>query len=552
MTTHGLKPNLRSRIQHWAPDWRTVFSAALIVAAFPPWDLWPLIWICLIPWFAALERAKTPRLAVREGFWLGFLMSVGGFYWVGFVLQEFANLPWVLSVLGLLLFSCFGQPQFMVYAALSKVSRPYTHLRLTWQGTAIAAIMALAYTGIDWILPKLFIDTLGHSLYKAQALRQIADLGTATLLTFLIFLVNDTLWSVLKQVRKHRHIRLWPQALLTLVLLSVGWKYGHDRLEFIRQKITAAPKGVQAAAIQGNIGDFDKIAAERGIAGAAVKVLFTFMELTDKALQMNPRPEVIIWPETSFPSTFRNPNSTLERDLDQRLEEFVRTRKIQLFFGGYDHFQGKDFNALFLLGPDGRLQVYRKNILLLFGEYIPGADYFPFIKRAFPQVGNFGRGEGPITLPLELPDTQRGSIITGPIICYEALFPGYLTESAKNGSELIVNITNDSWFGKWGEPQLHLALTVFRSIETRLPMIRTTNTGISALILPDGEITSATELDQQRIMNVYVPIAEQVSTIVKTWGDWFGKTALLLGLLGLGWLRYRHHRQTGRKAAHSE
>lgn len=540
MTTHGHKPGLRTRLRHWAPDWRTFVSAVLIVLAFPPWDLWPLIWVCLIPWFAALERAKDTRGAIREGIWLGFFMSMGGFYWVGYVLQEFANLPWILSFLGLLIFSCFGQPQFAVYAALSKLTHKYSQTRLNWRGTFIASVLALSYTGIDWILPKLFMDTLGHSLYQAQALRQLADLGGAALLTFLIFLLNDTIWSVVKEVHKHRKLRLWPQALITLLLFSLGWKYGHDRLDEVRRKTAAAPRGIQVAAIQGNIGDFDKVAAERGLSGAATKILDTFTDLTDQALQMNPKPEIVIWPETSFPSTFRNPHSSLEIQLDERMETYVRTRKVPLFFGGYDHYQGKDFNALFFLNPEGQLQIYRKNILLLFGEYIPGADFFPFIKRAFPQVGNFGRGAGPVSLTLNLPDVNKGTIHAGPIICYEALFPNYLAESVKNGSELIMNITNDSWFGKWGEPQLHLALTVFRSIETRLPMIRSTNTGISALILPDGEITSATPLDEQRIMNVYVPLPEKMSTLLMLWGDWFGKTALLLGLLGLLVLRFKH------------
>src|SRR5688572_3339703 len=87
-----------------APDWRTILSAALIVLAFPPWDLFPLIWVGLIAWFFALEKATSSKNAFIQGLWLSFFMSLGGFYWVAYVLREFGGLPWALSILGLLLF----------------------------------------------------------------------------------------------------------------------------------------------------------------------------------------------------------------------------------------------------------------------------------------------------------------------------------------------------------------------------------------------------------------------------------------------------------------
>jgi len=528
----------------WVPDWLTLISGLLIVFSFPPWDFWPLIWVCLIPWFAALTRAKTLKVAVIQGFWLSFIMSLGGFYWVAFVLQEFGNLPWILAFLGLLLFCCFGQPQFILTAYLLKAletrkKQPHP--------IYLAITLSFFYVGIDWILPKMFMDTLGHAFYLARHLRQIADLGGAWLLSFMVFLVNYALWDSFQALQKEKRFRFSALLGTAFCVVVLGWSYGFYRYRQVTQEVAHAPHGIQGAAIQGNIGDFDKIAAERGVSGAATKVISVFTDLTDQALQMRPRPDFVVWPETSYPSTFRNPHSLTEVRLDHRLEQYVRSLDVPLLFGGYDHAQGKDFNAFFFLSPQGELQTYHKNILLLFGEYIPGAESFQILKDTFPQVGNFGRGIGPDVLTINTGRPEVGSVKVGPIICYEALFTDYVVEAARKGSQLILNITNDSWFGSWGEPQLHLALTAFRSIETHLPMLRATNTGISTLILPDGEITHSTKIDSKTILNVFIPLTPPIPTLIKEWGDWFGPFSLLIGLLGLATLKLRNAGKSRRR-----
>lgn len=543
-------PKKAASLRRFGPDWLTLLSSILIVVSFPPWNHAFLIWIALVPWFAALARAPSSAAALGQGLWLSVLMSLGGFYWVAHVLQEFGGIPSWLAGIGLLLFSLIGQPQFTLFAPIWRWIRlpsPLNERALL----ARAVALALAYAGLDWILPKLFVDTLGHSQYQARYLRQVADLGGATLLTFAIFLTNESVFRLLTLLRSRTEPSLWPALraagaplVLSMALILGAYGYGSQRYaEILRLESTPSAR-IQAAVIQGNIGDFDKIAAERGISGAADKVIDTFFQLSDQALALSPKPQLLIWPETSYPSTFRTPQTAEEMARDQRIERFVRSRGVPLLFGGYDHADGKDFNAFFYLSPTsqggiesgGDLKTYRKNMLLLFGEYIPGAEQFQFIKSAFPQVGNFGRGVGPSVV-------EAGGVRTGPIICYEALFPNYVIEAARRGSQMILNITNDSWFGPSGEPELHLSLTTFRSVETRLPQLRATNTGISALILPDGEITQPTPIGAATILNASVPINEPIPTLMKRWGDWFGPAAFGMGWAGIlavaGWGRRR-------------
>lgn len=558
-------------------DWLTALSALLIVLAFPPWNLSFLIWICLIPWFHALGRCRTPAQAFAQGLWLSFFMTVGGFYWIAMVLKEFGGIPWSGAILGFLLYAPFAQLQFLVFAPVAR----FAHRALLRQGAAItqtlpseverqlrpvaacllALTLTLFYTGIDWFLPKLFRDTLGHAFYASPWLRQVADLGGAHLLTALVFAVNQAIFTVYRGIRLRRETSLLPvfsatlpQVAVTLLCLASAITYGVKRSDVVRAWMAGPHPTVRFGVVQANIGDFDKIASERGVRGAARKVMEAHFTLSDQALAMDPKPDFLLWPETSYPSTFRTPQTADELARDQMVEGFVRTRNTPLFFGGYDYVEGKDYNAFFFLFPKsspilpaaGDMRVYRKHILLLFGEYIPGAETFGFIQRAFPQVGNFGRGVGAEAFDLPVSNGQVPSIKVGPIICYEALFPDFILEAARKGSQVILNITNDSWFGPTAEPELHLALTIFRSIESRLPQVRGTNTGISALILPDGALDRHTAIFRPEIMNVAVPILPPLPTLMMKWGDWFGLVALITGCVGLGvfaWIRRSQARQ---------
>ncbi len=529
----------KNSLRSWTPQYLTLTSAILVIASFPPWNCWLLIWVCLIPWYIAIQKTSSLKDSLIQGLWFNYFITLGGFYWIAYVLREFGNLNWVISVLGLQIFCLIGQPQLIVFSPLLKwIESKKSNKKQSFinRPVFLGVVTSLLFSGLDWILPKLFLDTLGHSLYRAKHLRQLADLGGVHLLTFLIFFINHAIWKLFEMWKKTKKLKFNSQFKLAGIFIALAWCYGFYRLDFITKKMMNPQQFLQGAAIQANIGDFDKVAAEQGITSAATKILDTLISMSDRALLKNPKPDFIVWPETSYPTTFRNPHTFQEMQLDESLEIYLSQIEVPFLFGGYDYFNQKDHNAFFFLSPNENLQVYRKSILLLFGEYIPGAEFFPIIKDLFPQVGNFGRGKGPQVFSINIRSNNtntQNSIFVGPMICYEGLFPKFSIDLAKQGSQFLLNITNDSWFGKWGEPQLHLALTIFRSIETRLPMLRSTNTGISALILPDGEIKQPTEIDSQTILSVKIPILEYIPTIIKKWGDWFGLFSFVFGMLGL-------------------
>jgi apolipoprotein N-acyltransferase len=499
--------------------------------------------VAWIPWFYALEKATSAKQAIRETLWLTYFIGVGAFPWVAYVLSQYAGLPQWVGVLGLLVFGFIAQPQYYLlgypfYKIIQQVRNSSHHTDGTRNTRSILiAIISLAslYTFVDLNIPKLFKDTAGHALVASTYLKQAADLSSLSLLTFSILLTNAALYFLIRSLQDLRRDSkpLTSLKTLLLTLLSIGplcclALYGYVRYHQIQTIVAQQAQRIPVTMIQGNIGDLEKISAEQGYSKAADGVLQTFFTLTEEALQQKPRPELILWPETSYPSTYGKSSSEQEHLRDLWMQSWIQRElsphQISLGFGGYDTNGKQDYNALFIVNASQGIsnisqpQVYHKNILLPFGEYIPFAEWFPSIYKYFPMIANFARGIGPEVIPIQ---TASHSFFANPVICYEALFPEYVRQGVLKQSQLILNITNDSWFGPYGEPQLHLDLISFRSIETRVPQLRSTNTGYSVMIEATGDITTKSSLFKKEIVPSTLFITPPLFTLYKQWGDWF-------------------------------
>ena len=523
-------------------------SGVLYVLCFPEWDISPLVWVCLLPWFCFLHRRPSLKATFFMAAWLSLVVGVGGFHWITYAMHEFGNLPYAVCLLGLFLFSLGGQPQFYLYAILR---RTFTERFGHKPGALRIVLLALGYTACDFVVPKLFKDTLGHAFLGMHHVVQAADVGGVYGLTFLgalsaeflcTFLLDTSAGSVARGFTGKLKARR-AEVLVVVALLGATEFYGWKRATQLAAAMKNPAQKFTIAAIQANIGDIDKIASETGNFAAAEKIVGTYLSMSEKALTLSPRPAAIIWPETAYPSLFGHAVGLADRDREMRIQNLVIQNHVPLLFGGYDSDGRKDFNSLFILTPES-MRVYHKNVLLPFGEFIPIVGGFKWVEKLFPQVGNFGLGPGPEAIPVKLGDNQV--VRFGPVICYEALFPEYTRASALQGNQVILNITNDSWFGPVSEPQLHLRLTVFRSIETRLPQIRATNTGISTLILPDGRLQGTSEIGKAAILDWTVPVlrAEDSWSLHRIWGDWFGSFSVILILVFLIRHEYPRRRKT--------
>ena len=474
-----------------------LLAGILFVFSFAPWDLGQLQWLCWAPFFIGIHLLEKQESTLVRLFLGASIMSLiictGGFYWIVHATQEYGGLPLPAALMLFILFCVIGQLQIPIFVLIRHHVRkrlPFRDRPWLW-----IAFSGFVYAGVDSLYPKLFLDTAGHAFYRENHFRQVADMGGPFLLSALSVAAGEMLFHAFLGRKNKSKLHTFTPLAAFLLLLSCLYGYGSWRLNQLQQLESAQDRGdsLKVAMIQANIGDFLKIEAERGSEGASRQVISQYLNLSREAHRKTPDLDAVLWPETAYPGLFGHAGSPLEASMESSLRDFSKEFGGWTLFGGYDQANAVDYNSLFFLSPQAKTETYHKNILLMFGETLPFAEYFPEMRSWFPTMGFFGRGPGPQVFTVQ---NRKGTPFKlAPSICYEGLFPEHSAQGAFLGADALVNITNDSWFGPKGEPFLHLALTTFRSIVTRLPMIRSTNTGFTVVISPTGEITRSTLLN---------------------------------------------------------
>jgi apolipoprotein N-acyltransferase len=507
------------------------------------------VWVSLVPWLLVLDRTGSRREAVLSGVVMGLAFTAVIFGWFPSALQSYSRAPLAVCWLALLALAPFMELQFITFALARH------HLRRTtpegplafWRVTLTAA---LVYVGTEWLSPKLFAETLGHGFFSSEFLRQGADIAGAHGLTLVLLIANECVLAAGKALAAHgwregSRRALAPAAVLAALVLG---GYGYGQFRYRQMAALEAPKQeLVVGVVQANITKYEKLAAEMGTYDVVRMILDTHYRLSAELLQ-DRKLDLLIWPETVYPTTFGSPKSEAGAEFDAEIREFVSRSRVPLLFGTYDLEQEREYNAAMFLGPgrDGALErsAYRKTMLFPLTEWVPEQIDSPWLREQMPWTGYWKRGPGPQTLALQL---REGRALTvAPLICYESIFPGYVAEEARRGAELIVTLSNDSWFSGTPAPKLHLMHAAFRSIETRLPQVRVTNSGISALISPTGEVLTKVPDGDRASVAVTVPLAPRQSTLMVAWGDWLGPTALVLSavlLLAPSLLARRRARQ---------
>jgi apolipoprotein N-acyltransferase len=492
-----------------------------------PWMA--LGWVALVPWLWVLDRTRT----LREAFWAGLAQdmafTLAVFSWFPAALHGFAQAPLSAMWLGLLVLSPFMQPQFVTFALARHVARRRSPEGAFWLP---ALVGALVYVGTEWLVPKLFADTIGQGLYASVHLRQGADLAGAHGLTLLLLISNECVLAAGRALssREGRRRALAPVAVLA-ALLAGGFGYGAWRLRQVEEH-TLPGRELVVGAVQANIIRYEKLAAEMGTYEVVRMVLDTHYALSDDLLRRG-EVDLLVWPETVYPTTFGTPKSEEGAELDAEISAFVAERQVPLIFGAYDVEEEREYNAAMFLGPreEGglELEAYHKVMLFPLTEWLPEPLDTPWVRQWLPWAGTWKRGEGPRAVPFRLRGGQP--ITLAPLICYDTIFPGHVAEAVRQGAELIVTLSNDSWFSGTPAPKLHLMHAAFRSIETRRPQVRVTNSGISALISPTGELLAELADGQRLHQALKVPRMTPMPTPMVAWGDWLGPVALGLAAL---------------------
>jgi apolipoprotein N-acyltransferase len=352
------------------------------------------------------------------------------------------------------------------------------------------------------VFPLLFPWYLGCALAPSPWMLQSADLGGPILLTSLVGIVNVALAEFAVAVVTRRR-RARTALVVAAVALAANLAYGVVRIRQLDARVAAAPE-LRIGMVQGNI--------PMEIQGrAAYEEAFQAQVRASRTLVENGA-QLVVWSESAF--LFMVPEADAARHLG---EAFTRSLGAASIVGAVVDRQHPPpprlFNSALLMGRDGQLRGrYDKHHLLAFGEYLPLGEWFPVLYQWSPNSGHFTAGEG--FEPLEL-DGHRLAIL----ICYEDILPGFVNAAVRQtGAELLVDITNDAWFGETSEPALHLALSQLRAVEQRRYLARAANTGVSAIIDPAGRVVARTATFQRASLLGTVRWL-QGSTGYGTWGD---------------------------------
>ncbi|MBI3542116.1 MAG: apolipoprotein N-acyltransferase [Deltaproteobacteria bacterium] len=514
-------------------------SVVLTFFSYPPHGLGLLMFVALAPVFVAMETATTWKQAAFRTWLYVFLGNAAICTWVAHSVHEFTQLPWVLSYPCILVLSFAEQGSWPVLAALRfQLQKRWGVRPLLWTP------VALLFLDVCW--PKFFPNTMGNVFYRVAWLSQLADLTGVWGLTALLGMTNELAALLfLKLVARRRPgVPAWSgrelarHGVATAVVLAgafgyAGWRYGKVK------ELMAQPKGMtRVAIVQPSVNGVKKVKAEADRGSARRDLLEHMLKLTTRALAM--QPDFVFWPETAYPDTYHGETTRETTAVTAYLDGFIAASRPWLLFGGRDQIGSDRFNSLFLVTADAggklRRQVYHKTILLELAEHTPLADVIPGLQglvRAAGGGNSFARGSGPSLL--EGPNGVK----LGATICLEGLYPRFVRDVASLGADLIVNATNDEWFGPTMEPDLHLYLTAFRAIETRRPLVRSTNTGYSTVVDIDGQLRFKSDLMTEAVITDDVPLYEPIRTPFMIVGDWLIAAA---GIYALAWLAFAWRR----------
>jgi apolipoprotein N-acyltransferase len=500
-------------------------SGALLVLSFPHADQGWLAWLALVPLFAALQK-WDPRggpLSVRQGTRLGFTAGavfLGGLlYWIWI----FGWYAWLaLTLFQALWIALFGA---LAAALLRRVPPSLVPPSLAAAWTSVEWLRSLGTLGLTW-------GDLAVSQHRMLPILQMLDWTGPWGLSFLIALVNASLAQVvLGGVQAFRRSggeqRAEGRGQRAVSRLSFRSPLSALRSPWLAASLVvagllatrgswllavAAPPGRQ---VTGGAGDRDSlpVAVVQGNIDQDVlwdddyrrRSLERHTRLTQEAALAGAR--LVVWSETSLPGELR-----YDPTLASLVAWLARTANAELIVGSNDRTGDCEYNRAFLVDREGRIRGdYAKRHLVPYGECVPMRAWFPFLEKLHVRPFNLTPGEGFVPM--------RSEHAIGGIICFESAFPYISRAQARSGAELLVEITNDTWFGRTAAAAQHAAMAPLRAVETRRALARATVTGISTLVDDHGRVRRRLGLFQEGYLLEPLPLRRDLTPYVRL-GDW--------------------------------
>lgn len=495
-----------------------ITTGALYFVAFPGLDLWPLAFVAYVPLLIALV-GRSPTQGFRLGWIAGITTSALGFYWLPGMLRSFSGYGLPLCIaLSILLY---------LYQGLRVGMMGWLLCRATLRGWPLTLGVVLSFIASEQLFPVLFPWFFGATMHRVPLLMQTADLGGPILVGLVLVAANLALFEPILARLQARRVSL-RLVFLELLLVCIAAVYGGLRMAHVDTELSRAPK-FHVGLVQANMG----LTGKRRDVDEGLK---RHLALSDQ-LRSSGHVDLLIWSETSAMRPVD------EREVAERVPiDVSRAIGAPAIFGAVLYRPVADerryvlYNSALATDATGAVRGrYDKHFLVPFSERIPLGDRYPILYRWSPNSLRISPGESMEPLPV------NGHSVAA-TICYEDLSPSFVNALFRHrDAALLVNLSNDAWFGDTLEPYQHLALSKFRAVEQRRYLVRSTNSGISAFIDPVGRTLTQTQPFQQQTLRHSIAWLKG-NTPYCCFGEWVLWALSLLGLV-TAWLPRRQRMQ---------
>ncbi|MBW2527324.1 MAG: apolipoprotein N-acyltransferase [Deltaproteobacteria bacterium] len=483
-----------------------LLTGVLYFLGFPGMDNWPVAFVALVPMIVALH-GQPVRRATGIGWLAGFTMTMIGFYWLLEMLKVFSGFGTAICVLFMALLCGYQAGRIALCGLLYGLA--------TRRGWPAPWVFAGAFVASELVYPLLFPWYFGASVHNAPVFGQVADIGGPYLVGLVLALANLAIAELVIAKLFRQPIRRSVIALGVAAPL-VAALYGAWRISAV-EGIMEQSEPVKVGMVQGN----------NPLKGRHQSIP-NHLRLTRQLREQGA--ELVVWSEGAVSGFF--PHNGYERAVRHMVSRHLGVPTIigtvlneRLPGTGPKGRNFRFFNVALMADAKGKIVGrYDKQFLLMFGEYLPFGQTFPILYQYSPNSGRFTPGTS--LAPLELDGHRYATTI-----CYEDISPSFVNDMVREGDpDMLVNMTNDAWFGDTTEPWIHLALAKMRSIEHRRYLVRVTNSGVSAIVDPIGRVVvHGGTFREEALLGTARYLTAR--TVYRTLGDlpWWLVTAAMVG-----------------------
>jgi apolipoprotein N-acyltransferase len=490
-----------------------VLSGLLYWLAFAGMDVWPLAFVAWVPLIVSMHR-QTVRRAAALGWVAGLTMNVFGFSWLQNMLSTFSGFPGPVCFLFVLIVCAYQGARI---GALG-----WLYGRASARGWPAGLVFAGAFAATEMLFPLLFPWYFAACVHQVPLLTQLADVGGPILVGLVLVAANLAIAEPLLARLERRR----PSVAVVgtgAVTIAFAIAYGYMRVSAVDAMAQAAP-AAKVGVVQADMGLMEKRQnLDEG--------LMRHLELSTKLEDLD-HADFLVWSETSAMRPVRD-----DRFRDELRGGVARLIGVPAIFGAVTYkLVGGDRQVEYhntAVASDARGIItgrYDKQFLLMFGEYLPGGEQFPVLYKWSPNSGRFSPGTSLDPLPLDVDGVTHPVSV---LICYEDILPEFTNSAVRHADpELLVNMTNDAWFGDTTEPWEHLALAQFRAIEHRRFLVRGTNSGVSAVVDPVGRVVVHSSTFRKETVSSDIHWMRS-HTVYERIGDWpwgLASLALVIGV----------------------